>query len=319
MFDWQQEAEQRYSRFGGERFRAAVDAISEAYRAGKSTSAPRLDDELLVSAYLAVRFPATFAANLAVCRAVVEAAGARLATPFQPTSLLDLGAGCAAGALAWKTHFDSIETISAVEQMPAMISMGRQVLPDAIWRNVRLETTTEFAAHDIVLLSYSYGESRADTHLLEKAWAAATQLLVLIEPGTPRGFAALLEARQRLIGVGANVLAPCPANEACPSRVAPEWCHFSTRLNRSALHRRLKGGTLSYEDEKFSYLVVTRAPVSAGLPRVTRHPLIEPGRITMELCTAPTRQQKYVTKKNKELFRVARKTEWGDTFDIAAI
>ena len=44
------------------------------------------------------------------------------------------------------------------------------------------------------------------------------------------------------------------------------WCHFAVRLARTSLHRDVKGARLGYEDEKYSFLVVSPDP-SATAPR----------------------------------------------------
>jgi len=292
--------------------RAAVEALSESYRAGKTTLAPRLDKELLVAAYLAVRLPATHAANLAVGQWVEEAVAWRSGLEsFQPDSLLDLGAGCGAASLALQSVWESIEVITAVEQIPAMARMGKQILPQAIWRMTRFEVVQDWPQHDVVVASYSMGEGRADSLFVEKAWAATGRLLILVEPGTMSGFAGIREAREKLIRLGASIVAPCPSSEACPMG-NDDWCHFAARLNRSALHRRLKGGALGHEDEKFSYVAAWRGDLRPGLPRVLRHPLIQPGRIEAQVCEAPDRHKVVATKKNKAEFRRARKLGWGD-------
>ena len=44
----------------------------------------------------------------------------------------------------------------------------------------------------------------------------------------------------------------------------PDWCHFTQRLQRSRAHKQVKGAELPFEDEKFAYVALTRAPVAAA-------------------------------------------------------
>ncbi|WP_035957739.1 small ribosomal subunit Rsm22 family protein [Bryobacter aggregatus] len=312
MFDWQHEAERLVTQLGSERIRDAVNTLSNAYREGRNTRAARLDDEALIAAYLSVRFPATRAANLSVAKAIVQTLASRLPdSQWTPASLLDLGAGCGAGALAFSEIWPGLARITALERLPAMVELGKQILPEATWQTGNFDTPATFAPHDVVLLSYSLGES--DKFPLAAAWQAATQLLVIVEAGTPKGFETILRARKELLSAGASLLAPCPADEKCPA-AGVDWCHFSARLNRSALHRRLKGGTLGYEDEKFSYLAAWRGALPVGAPRIIRHPVTHPGRIDLELCEAPARGVLTVTKRYPKLFKIARKLDWGDGY-----
>src|SRR5690606_27604170 len=99
------------------------------------------------------------------------------------------------------------------------------------------------------------------------------------EPGTPAGYQRILAARDRLRQRGAALAAPCPHDAACPM-AGRDWCHFAVRLDRSRLHRHLKGAALGWEDEKFSYVVAV--PPGAPDPRrasarIVRRPRKETG------------------------------------------
>jgi ribosomal protein RSM22 (predicted rRNA methylase) len=313
MFDWLTEAETRAARHGAERMRAAVEALTIAYRSGQPTQHSRLDPELLATAYLAVRFPATLAANQQAASHLLAALASRAPSVPAPGSLLDLGAGCGAATLAAQDAFPSLTTTTAIEPLPALAGLGRQLLPNAIWRLATFDKALPFAPHDLVWASYSLGELPHWQPILAAAWQATTHMLVLLEPGTPHGASQIQAMRAFLLEAGAHILAPCPSDAVCP--LPPnDWCHFAARLNRSSLHRRLKQGALGYEDEKFSWLAAVRTPLLAGAPRILRHPLIEPGRISLSLCTAPTLSPRVITKRDKAAFRLARKSSWGDTF-----
>jgi ribosomal protein RSM22 (predicted rRNA methylase) len=298
-------------RFGFGRLHEAARSLSDAYRQGRDTRAPNLDPEVLAAAYLATRFPATSAAATR-CAAL---ASERMS--LEPHSLLDLGAGCGASALALLHRWPSLDAITCIERMPALAGLGRRLLPEAIWRSASFHDATAFAPHDVVVLGYSLNEAGAgEAELLARAWGAARQMLLIVEPGTHEGFARILRAREFLVGAGGHIVAPCPSAAACPVE-DPDWCHFAVRVQRSALHKRLKDGTLGYEDEKFSFLAVSRDTVPAGPPRILRHPFVEPGRIQLELCRAPERERRMVIKsRDKEAFRLARKADWGDSFPV---
>jgi ribosomal protein RSM22 (predicted rRNA methylase) len=135
--------------------------------------------------------------------------------------------------------------------------------------------------------------------------------LVLIEPGTPRGFALIRKVRRELLAAGARMVAPCPAETECPM-ADPDWCHFAARVERTSLHRRIKGGELGYEDEKFSYVALARSAVELAEARIIRHPQHRPGSIEIETCTAGGLSSERIFKRDRDRFRAARKAAWGD-------
>lgn len=139
---------------------------------------------------------------------------------------------------------------------------------------------------DLVTVSYVLKElTEADRAVVVDAAArAATGAVVIIEPGTPDGYARVIEARDRLIAAGFQVAAPCPHSAACPIVPGTDWCHFSARVARSSLHRQVKGGSLAYEDEKFAYVAATRFDPTPAEARVIRKPQTRKGQVLLDLC-----------------------------------
>ena len=135
---------------------------------------------------------------------------------------------------------------------------------------------------------------------------------MIIEPGTPEGFAIIRSLRQELLAVGAYLAAPCPHANECPTP-AGDWCHFSERLERTSEHRSTKGGQLGYEDEKYSYVIFSREPVALPAARILRHPRKHSGHTEFELCTPEGLKRETISRKQGERFRTAKKAEWGDT------
>ena len=166
------------------------------------------------------------------------------------------------------------------------------------------------------MLSYVLGElsAAAQQRLVAVAWSRAEKLVAIVEPGATRGFETMLAARAALTAAGGRILAPCPRAQAhpCPMAEAGDWCHFSQRLERTSQHRRLKGGDLGYEDEKFSYCVVGKDPTLPAQARIVRHPLQRKGHVQLQLCTPAGLQRITVTKSQKDKYRAARQAEWGE-------
>ena len=50
--------------------------------------------------------------------------------------------------------------------------------------------------------------------------------------------------------------------------------------------------------------------------RVLRHPKIESGKITLKVCSKDGIYEKVIFKKDKELFKIARKLKCGDIINI---
>ncbi|NUU20834.1 MAG: rRNA methyltransferase [Streptomycetaceae bacterium] len=294
---------------------SAYQELSDLYRGGGATP----DDARLtrrhVHAYLAARMPAT----LAVDRAVFDAIALRR-PDWEPRSLLDLGAGPGTATWAAAEVFGSVERVACVEQASAMVEVGKslarhsasQAVRAAAWHRESVAAPAVDKA-DLVVASFVVGELADDTlaETVARWWDLTLAELVVIEPGTPAGFARIRRVREQLIAAGATITAPCPSDDACPMS-GDDWCHFAARVTRSGAHRVIKGGELGFEDEKFSYVVASRQPPAHASARVLRAPQVRSGHIRFTVCEAPEMREAVVAKSQKEAFRWARKARWGD-------
>ena len=294
----------------------AAAELSENYRLREQTAGRFIASEVHRIAYLAVRLPATFAAISAVFAEL-----RRRMPELKIESLLDLGAGPGTAAWAAAASFPELRRVTLVEQDSVLIRLGRRLaqqsehaaLREAEWLARDFKTAAPQSPHDLVVCSYSLGESdeTAARQVMKTAWQATAQVIAIIEPGTVKGFRLIRTLRDELIQSGAHLVAPCPHQRQCPMTEA-DWCHFAQRFERSALHRRLKSAELGYEDEKYSYIVAARQPVTAAAARVLRHPLRYAGYTQLQLCTNEGLVNLKVTRRNKEAWKRARKTDWGD-------
>ena len=282
-----------------------VEKMSAAYRAGQSSAAITTREQAL--AYLVSRAPATHAAVAAVLGRVRE-----VLPHFAPQSLLDVGAGPGTASWAARAFWPDVG-VTMLDNNPAFRALAAELIePPVEIRAGDIGATKRNA--DLVIASYVLAEfpERTAAAAARDLWRVADHMLVLVEPGTPQGFARIQKARAALIEDGAQIAAPCTHENACPMSDS-DWCHFSVRLARSRAHMIAKGATVPFEDERYSYVVAVREPVVRRAPaRIIKPPLEARPGVTLPLCEADGLRNAFVARRDKEAYRVARKLEWGD-------
>ncbi|MGW5119777.1 small ribosomal subunit Rsm22 family protein [Streptomyces noursei] len=292
----------------------AVERLIANYRGRTPTDAPVLRDRGDVAAYAAYRMPATFEA----VRAALAAFAARV-PDWSPATHVDVGGGTGAATWATAATWDGPRSTVLDWAQPAL-DLGRElaagILPDVTWRRQALGDGLVLPDDtDLVTVSYVLGELRPEDRRAVVSAAAGARAVVLIEPGTPEGYLRIREAREQLVAAGLRIVAPCPHSAACPIVPGEDWCHFSARVSRSSLHRQVKGGSLAYEDEKFSYVAATRLPAGPAAARIVRKPQIRKGQVLLDLCTEDDAlRRETVTKRHGAAYREARDAAWGDAW-----
>lgn len=287
---------------------------------------PIMAGEREALAYAVYRMPATYAA----IRTVLDQLPDQSVAPG--AHHLDIAGGTGAAVWAVADRWPEIAGHTVLEQSEAAINLGRKLAVGAAngpvrqtgWERLVIKAGIKLPAADVVSIGYLLSEIDGGlrTDLIKTALASTRQLMIITEPGTKNGYRRILDAREQVIAAGWQIVVPCPHQLTCPLRNQErDWCHFSARLNRTAVHRRAKGAELGYEDEKFSYLVATPPPV--GQPdgqvvgqadgRVLRHPRFGKGRVELVVCQQSGRAERVtVTKRDQDQYRQARKIEWGD-------
>lgn len=289
-------------------------SISKTYRAGGNSGTIRTEADAL--AYALARMPATYAAVVASLNALIE-----IRPDFAPNSLLDIGAGPGTATWAAAEAFPSLQNFTLLDANDALRTLALDFARDSTrLRNIsyeRGEARTALAkadAADLVVASYMVNEigEAEQRALAELMWEKTRDTLLVVEPGTPAGYARIIALRARLISLGAHVAVPCPHGGQCPLQ-PPDWCHFSQRLQRSRAHMQVKGAEVPFEDERFSYVAVTRAPVDGRRhSRVLAQPDVGKVAITAKLCTPQGLSFTKVPRRAKADYASARRWRWGD-------
>jgi ribosomal protein RSM22 (predicted rRNA methylase) len=237
----------------------------------------------------------------------------RAAAPdFTPQSLLDAGAGPGTATWAARETWPALASATLTDSNARFLDLARKLVPDAEFLSRNL-TTEALPSADLVIASFVIAEIAEPSSVVAKLYAATTDVLVVIEPGTPQGFARIRDARAQLIEQDAHILAPCTHANACPM-TGTDWCHFTQRLPRSRDHMQAKGANVPYEDERYAYIAVSKSRRSAhdGHARVLAPPReTKPGH-ELKLCTANGLETRFIPKRDKHAFALVRKSEWGD-------
>ena len=205
--------------------RAAGD-LSAKYRQKQERSAPVARSQAEILAYAATRLPATFAAISAVLSEIRD-----LRPDWRPRTLLDLGAGPGPGLWSAAATWPSLERAVAVDAEERMIALGQRLagtapypaVRSARWVRATVPEPPPDGPYDLVLLAYVLGEldaadrDRAVDHAAE-ATAEPAGLTVIVEPGTPEGYARVLRARERLLATWRLRRRPVPPRRSLPAR-----------------------------------------------------------------------------------------------------
>ncbi len=296
-------------RQGGGNRRDASAALSGTYRAGGGSQ------HVDLAAYLTVRLPATHAA---ISRVLAELAARR--PDFAPATMLDAGAGPGTASWAAVEHWPEIGGFTFLDTSPAFLSLagelarsGPPALAAAERRNGNFAAMPAGLAADLVVAAYALAELHiADVpQVSDSLWRASRRALVLVEPGTPQGFARIRQARDHLLRAGAVPVAPCPHTMACPL-ASDDWCHFAVRLARSRAHMHAKAARVPFEDEKFSYLIASRDGAPTGGARVLRPPARAKPWVDLRLCAEGNAENRRIARRDGPAYKQAKDMSWGD-------
>ncbi len=291
--------------------RPGVSQLSERYRKGETSASADL------ASYLVARTPATYAA---VSAALDQASQA--SPGVSPQSCLDVGCGPGTATWAALAQWPQLANIAMRDTNLKFLDLAKSIARDSnipaltgadiASANI---TSTDWPQTDLIIASYVFAErpvEEAATSTL-KLWRATRQILLIVEPGTPRGFERINTIRTALIGQGAHIAAPCTHAERCPM-VRDDWCHFSIRLARSRAHMHAKQGILPYEDEPYSYIVASRSQPAPQMARILARPSESKFAKTFKLCSNSGLTTHTVATRDKSAYKNARKLNWGDAF-----
>lgn len=288
--------------------------LSNRYMNEKRSGQTLLSKEKEALAYLGIRMPATFCAIMTALKNTLN-----VANNCNIETVLDIGAGTGAAAWAITEQIENTK-ITCLEREEAMRNIGQALmkynseLSQVEWIDADITKNENINGADLIISSYMINELKQEERkkVIEKLLELESKIILIIEPGTPEGFKNIKEIQKIALEKGAHIIAPCTHQNLC-KLPKDDWCHTTVRVERSKIQKILKSGDAPYEDEKFSYIAISKENFGTVESRILRHPIIETGKITLKLCTNGKIEQRIITKKEKELFKQAKKKKCGDS------
>ena len=261
-----------------------------------------------VQAYLIGRLPLTWS--------VITHLLQQLSPYFPETfSITDYGSGPGTALLALDYLFDQerfsytgLEAKKPMLEAAMALKEGLNLKAEFIHHEIHKETRYP---SNLAIASYLLNELPNRKGFFSTL-LAQHELILVIEPGTPDGYRRILELREEALVNDWHIISPCPHALSCPLLKA-DWCHFYLRVPRPKLLKDIKGGVMGYEDEKYSYLFLSKTKQEKNQAVIIKKPVVYPFKVTLEVC-APSGHVETIDilKKDKERYKQAKKADWGD-------
>ena len=292
--------------------REVAKNLSNRYMNEKRGGQSLLNKDMEALAYSIIRMPATFCA---INKALEETL-----KRYRPEidTALDIGAGTGAGEWAILNNVDA-KQILCIEREEKMRKLGQKLLSDfknINWKNQDIVKEKILDTADLVVVSYMINELEESVkeEVIQNILNTFNKIVIFIEPGTPDGFNNIKKIQKMAIEKGLNILAPCTSQEEC-KLPKEDWCHSVVRVERNKIHKFVKEAEVPYEDEKFSYIAISREKIDNSGSRILRHPNVSSGFIKAKLCSNGNIEEKTFTKKDKEIFKKIKKLKCGDLIE----
>jgi ribosomal protein RSM22 (predicted rRNA methylase) len=324
------------------RWARAAQELSARYREPRQGGEGRLaSTQADALGYAALVLPATYAQ----LRGAIAATAARI-PGWAPESLLDLGSGPGTALWAASDQWPTLSRLAAWEREPAFISLGRGLamssgsaaLRGARWEQLDLtgEEVSDSPGRrgrsegerrhlpagrkanpeerfDLVVLGHVLNELSPEQRerVLAAAWERTAGLLLIVEPGTPAGFAVVRAARDELLGRQARTIAPCAHDAPCP--LEGDWCHFPQRIWRPDFQRKARGAPSAWEESKYAYAAMARFEQERPIwGRVIREPTSNKAYAEALISAREGVVRHRALKRHRDAYRRAQGLEWGE-------
>lgn len=280
--------------------------LSQKYQKESGQSKSLIDSKQESVLYAISRMPATYAVIYTLLNQLIHQG-----LIDEIKSVFDVGSGTGAGYFAISEVFDDVQ-IQLAERDENMIKVFENLAGDEISvQKIDIIRDKIETKADLVMTSYVLSEMKEQDRLdvVQKLLDVSNKYLLIIDTGTPRVYENMMTVKRFVQSQGYHIIAPC-ISQKCGLK--NDYCQFYARVERSSLMRMAKSGELSYEDEKYFYLLISKEDFAIQNSRIIRRPIIKPNNIELLLCSENGVNKNNFTKKDKDLFKKAKKLKIND-------
>ena len=310
--DLQEKVNRLYSSINKQVLTDSRKGLTSRYKETRESGKSLIDSKTDGIVYAISRMPATYSVVYSLLDGLTRQEFIK-----DVSTIFDIGSGTGAGYFATKEIFPEAK-ISLFERDSNMIQTFKQLDDEKDVKRFDLVIDEFDEKADLVMTSYVLSEMSEEGRMasVKKMMDASNKFVLLIDTGTPRTYDNYLKIKRFAYSQGWSVTAPC-ATEKCGLK--NDYCQFYARVERSSLQKMAKDASLSYEDEKYFYLLLAKDDVKTTLSRVIRRPLIKTNVTELKVCDDSGVRDAVITKKNKELYKKSKKIKINGLIDLSEL
>lgn len=252
--------------------------------------------------YAISRMPATYAVVYTLLNDLIKQNKLK-----EISSVSDIGSGTGAGFFACREIFEDIR-VSLYERDSKMIQIFDRFETGVKVQKFDFLKDKISEKSDLVMSNYVFSELNEEGRRLslQKMMDSSNKYVLIVDTGTPRTYENFMKLKKLALEQGYKIIAPC-LSEKCGLK--NDYCQFFARVERSSLLKLSKSASLSYEDEKYFYLLIAKDSIDFESKdrRVIRRPQIKTNFVELKLCTSDGVVDEKFTKKDKLAFKKASK------------
>ncbi len=282
-----------------------------------------LKDSVDVAAYLGLRVPATYAQIASALLQVKESF-----PEFKVESVLDLGSGPGTGVWAAKLVYPELKKATCIDNEGNLLTTGREIFTasglnvDVSWEpdSLRSDFGSKNKKFDLVIISSVLNELTEEERIrvVSRAFTQCSGVLVIVEPGTPKG-AKIVEESYQTFENKSIIVAPYVSNNF--TQGGEHWIHFPQRFIRPEFQRRVRQHmrissmmASDWEETKYSYIALSKhEPKTSAWGRLLAPIKKQKAWFDLTVLTEKGIEKLQVFKRDKEKYNLVRKLKWGDT------